>query len=136
MTRQERVSRYMQILNRYKEGNNSWNWGILDELTDEELFDENKISEKIRIIQQHQTRIEDNTNKYSEDVMECVRQRLGLKKYDTSRDNEINTLSPDEVLDYVCNWNGLIGYAYTIKSWIRDIYKLDLWGNETTVLNT
>lgn len=126
MTRQERVSKYMEILNKYDEGNSSWNWEILDELSDEELFDENKVAEKINIIQEYQTRIENNSNKYSEDVMECVRQRWGLKKYDDSKDEEINQLSPDEVLEHVCNWNGLLGYAHTIKSWIKDIYKLDL----------
>lgn len=126
MTRQERVSKYMEILNKYDEGNSSWNWGILDELTDEELFDENKVTEKINIIQKHQTRLENNPNKYSESIMECVRQRWGLEKYDDSKDDEINQLSPDEVLEHVCNWNGLLGYATIIKSWIGDIYKIDL----------
>lgn len=95
-------------------------------MSDEELFDENKIYEKISIIQKHQIRIENNPNKYSESIMECVRQRLGLEKYDDSRDEEINHLSPDEVFDHVCNWNGLLGYATTIKSWVEDIYKLKL----------
>ena len=36
MTRQERASKYIEILSKYDEGNSSWNWGILDELTDEE----------------------------------------------------------------------------------------------------
>lgn len=126
MTRQERVKKYMDILDKYDEGNSSWNWGILDGLTDKELFDENKVTEKINIIKNHQIRIENNPNQYSEDVMECVRQRLGLEKYDTSKDEEINQLSSDEVLEHVCNWNGLVGYAYMIKSWIKDIYKIDL----------
>lgn len=126
MTRQERVSKYMEILDKYDEGNSSWNWEILDQLSDQELFDENKVAEKMTIIQRHQTRLENNPNKYSESIMECVRQRLGLEKYDDSRDEEINRLSPDEILDHVCNWNGLIGYASTIKSWIGDIYKLKL----------
>lgn len=126
MTRQERVSKYMEILDKYDEGNSSWNWEILDQLSDQELFDENKVAEKMTIIQRHQTRLENNPNKYSESIMECVRQRLGLEKYDDSRDEEINCLSPDEILDHVCNWNGLIGYASTIKSWIGDIYKLKL----------
>ena len=127
MTRQERVSKYTEILNKYDKGNSSWNWGILDELSDKELFDENKVAEKINRIQKHQIRSENNPNKYSEDVMECVRQRWGLKNYDDSKDEEINQLSPDEVLEYVCNWNGLLGYAaYMIKSWIKDIYKVDL----------
>lgn len=126
MTRQERVGRYMEILKKYEEGNTSWNWEILDKLTDKELFDENKVIEKISIIQQHQMRIENNPNKYLEKIMECIRQRLGLEKEDTSRDKEINELSSQEVFEHICNWNGLIGYAYTIKSWIRDIYKIDI----------
>lgn len=126
MTRQERVSKYMEILDKYDEGNSSWNWGVLDELSDQELFDENKVAEKIHIIQKHQTRLENNPNKYSESIMECVRQRLGLERYDDSRDEEINELSPDEILEHLCNWNGLIGYATTIKSWIEDIYKIKL----------
>lgn len=58
--------------------------------------------------------------------MECVRQRWGLERFDDSRDEEINLLSSDEVFDHVCNWNGLLGYATTIKSWIEDIYKVNL----------
>ncbi len=126
MTRQERVKKYMEILEKYDEVNSPWNWEILDELTDKELFDENKVIAKISIIQQHQTRLENNSNKYPEDIMECVRQRLGLKKYDDSKDREINELSPEEVFEHICNWNGLLGYAYTIKSWIRKIYKFDI----------
>lgn len=126
MTRQERVSKYMEILDKYDEGNSSWNWGVLDELSDQELFDENKVGEKIHIIQKHKTRLENNANKYSESIMECVRQRWGLEKYDDSKDDEINQLLPDEVLEHVCNWNGLLGYATTIKSWIEEIYKIKL----------
>lgn len=130
MTRQERVGKYMEILEKHDEGNSSWNWGILDELTDEELFDENKVVEKINIIQEHQIRLENNSNKYSESIMECVRQRWGLEKYDDSKDEEINQLLPDEVFEHVCNWNGILGYATTIKSWIGDIYKIDLYNVE------
>lgn len=126
MTRQERVSKYMEILAKYDEGNSSWNWGVLDELSDRELFDENKVAEKIHIIQKHQTRLENNPNKYSESIMECVRQRLGLERYDDSRDEDINQLSQNEILEHVCNWNGLIGYATTIRSWIEEIYKMKL----------
>lgn len=97
MTRQERVKRYVEILNEYEEGSSGWNWEILDSLSDAELFEEEKIVEKIHIIQQYNMRIENNPNKYSESVMEYVRQRLGLEKYDNSMDNEINELSPNEV---------------------------------------
>lgn len=125
MERMERVKRYMEILDKYDEGNSSWNWGILDKLSDEDLYNEEKIVEKINIIQKHQERIENNSNRYTEDIMECVRQRLGLEKFDDTRDEEINQLSPDKVFNHVCNWNGFLGYATTIKSWIKDIYKVN-----------
>lgn len=129
MAKGARISKYMEILEEYDEVNSSWNWGILDELSDEELLDKNKVAEKINIIRKHQTRLKNNPNKYPENVMEYVRQRWGLEKYDTSRDEEINQLSPDEIFNYVCDWNGLVGYAYTIKTWIADIYGIDLEQN-------
>ena len=90
-----------------------------------EILNEIKEFKNVEIISKNsKVRIENNPNKYSENVMECVRQRFGLEKYDDSRDEEINQLSPDEVFDHVCNWNGLLGYATTIKTWIGDIYKV------------
>lgn len=126
MERMERVKRYMEILDKYEEANSSYNWRVLDKLSDEDLYNEEKVLEKINIIQKHEERIQNNTNKYSEEIMECVRQRWGLERFDDSRDEEINQLSPDEVFDHVCNWNGLLRYASTIKSWIEDIYKVNL----------
>ena len=126
MERMERVKRYIEILDQYDEGNTSYNWSILDTLSDDDLYNKERIAEKINIIQKHQERIENNHNKYSEEIMECVRQRWGMGRFDDSRDKEINQLSPDEVFDHVCNWNGLLGYAATIKTWIGDIYKVNL----------
>lgn len=126
MTRQERVNRYVEILKEYEEGSSGWNWEILDSLSDAELFEKEKIEEKIRIIQEVQMRIENNPNKYSEDIMQCIRQRLGLEKFDNSRDEEINSLSPNAIFEHLCEWHGLVGYSKIIKSWIRDIYKIEL----------
>lgn len=58
--------------------------------------------------------------------MENVRQRLGLEAYDTSKDDIINEMTADVVFEHVCNWNNLPGYASTIKTWIKDIYDIDL----------
>lgn len=126
MTRQERVKRYMEILDKYDEGNSGWNWRILDQLSDKELFDENAVLEKINIIREHSERLENPTNKYPESIMENVRQRLGLEAYDTSKDDIINEMTADVVFEHVCNWNALIGYANTIKTWVKDIYGIDL----------
>lgn len=126
MTRQERVKMCIDILDRYEEETSFWNLRVLDELSDEDLYNEEKIVEKINIIRNHRERIENNSNRYPEHIMECVRQNLGLERFDAHKDEYINRLSPDEVFNRVCDWNGLIGYAPLIKIWIEDIYKVNL----------
>lgn len=65
-------------------------------------------------------------NKYFDYIMEAVRQNLGLEPDDTTHDEEIEEMSRDEVLDRVCEWNGLIGYGDTVREWIEDIWRIDL----------
>lgn len=126
MTRQERVKRYIEILDEYDEGNSGWNWDILDKLSDKELFEEDAILKKITIIREHSDRLENPTNKYPESIMEDIRMRLGLEKYDTAKDEQINEMPKDVIFSMVCNWNGLLGYDSTIKTWIKDIYGIQL----------
>ena len=64
--------------------------------------------------------------KYPENIMEDVRERLGLESDDDSRDKEIMEMSKDKILDEVVKWNGLINYGDTIKNWVQDIYNIDL----------
>lgn len=64
--------------------------------------------------------------KYPENIMRMVRGNLDLELDDTSRDGEIEVMSKQEVFDRVCNWDGLIGYSTTIKSWINQIYGIIL----------
>ena len=64
--------------------------------------------------------------KYSENIMRKVRGNLNLELDDTSRDGEIETMSKQEVFSRVCDWEGLINYDSTIKSWIKQIYGIDL----------
>ena len=64
--------------------------------------------------------------KYPENIMRMVRGNLELELDDTSRDEEIEAMSKQEVFDRVCNWDGLIGYSTTIKSWINQIYGINL----------
>lgn len=63
---------------------------------------------------------------YSNEIMNCVRQNLGLEKDDTSKDDYINNMSKSEVLNRVATWNGLIRYGETIKGWVKDIYNVEL----------
>ena len=64
--------------------------------------------------------------KYPENIMRMVRGNLDLEFDDTSRDGEIEAMSKQEVLNRVCNWDGLIDYGDTIIKWINQIYGIDL----------
>ena len=126
MKREERVKRYMEILNKNEKNNCVKNWEILDELSDDELFDDTKIEECIKLITEINKKLENNINKYPDYIMEYVRQNLGLDKYDTSEDKDINEMSKSDIFEKVCNWNNLYWYSEYIKSWIKDIYGIDL----------
>lgn len=126
MKREERVKRYMEILNKNEKNNCVKNWEIFDELSDDELFDDTKIEECIKLITEINKRLENNINKYPDYIMEYVRQNLGLDKYDTSEDKDINEMSKSDIFEKVCNWNNLYWYSEYIKSWIKDIYGIDL----------
>jgi len=64
--------------------------------------------------------------KYPEYIMKFVRMHHGLEDYDNSQDKDINDMSHDEVLDACLEWEGIMGYGYTIRSWIKDIYGVKL----------
>jgi len=65
-------------------------------------------------------------NKYPEYIMKRLREREGLGENDTREDEYLNTLTPNETLKEMLEWEGLLGYAETIKGWIKDIYGVDL----------
>lgn len=66
-----------------------------------------------------------NKLKYPDYIVEAVRQNLGLDYSDDSKDDEINQMNPDEVLERYWTWNGIIGYADQMKESIADIYGID-----------
>lgn len=72
------------------------------------------------------TESEEQNMNYPESILKIVRQNLDLEPTDTSRDEDIQNMSRAEVLERVCSWEGLIGYAETIKEWIKDIYGINL----------
>ena len=126
MKREERVKRYMEILNKNEKNNCVKNWEIFDELSDDELFDDTKIEECIKLITEINKKLENNINKYPDYIMEYVRQNLGIDKHDTSEDKDINEMSKSDIFEKVCNWNNLYWYSEYIKSWVKDIYGIDL----------
>ena len=64
--------------------------------------------------------------KYSEIVMQNVRENMGLEMNDTSHDKFIETLGRHEVLDRFLTWEGIIGYTDKIEDAISDIYNVNL----------
>jgi ribosomal protein S27AE len=72
-------------------------------------------------------------NKYPDYIMRKIRQNMGLDdEYDTSRDDEINSMSANEAFSRVLEWGGICGYAHSINSWIESIYHIDLASTEDT----
>jgi hypothetical protein len=63
---------------------------------------------------------------YPENILRIVRQNLDLEPTDTIKDDDINAMSQPEILNCVCEWEGLIGYGRTIRDWIKDIYGINL----------
>ena len=64
--------------------------------------------------------------KYPDYIMAKVRQHLGLEEDDTSRDAEINRMSPNSLFDHCLEWEGIIGYGGSLRQWINDIYGVSL----------
>jgi hypothetical protein len=93
-------------------GISSLNLSIIEKM---DLNDKNTLLK----VKEVNDRYENSSNKYSENIMEQLRQRLGLDdKYDISQDEEINNMSKDEVFADLFGWNGLRGWDYIIKNWI------------------
>jgi len=63
---------------------------------------------------------------YPDNIMQMVRQHLGLEEYDTSRDAEINSMTHVSVFAHCLEWEGIIGYEIKVLSWVRSIYGVDL----------
>lgn len=69
---------------------------------------------------------DDEIYEYPEEVMEAIRQNLGLESDDSSMDDEIMKMSKDEVFDRLLTWNGFINYGGTIREWVNDVYGVEL----------
>lgn len=52
-----------------------------------------------------------NTERINKRIIDDVREHLGLKRGDASKDDKINSMSPNEIFDRWCTWNGFINYS-------------------------
>ena len=64
--------------------------------------------------------------KYPEYIMETVRQRLGIEKGNTTKDDYINGLKENKVVEMYLSWKGIIGYGNMIINLIEDVYGVKL----------
>ena len=64
-------------------------------------------------------------NRYPENIMRILRQRLGLDPECRLRDEKINIMTPNKAFEAILEWVGIIGYGSMIRGWIEDIYGID-----------
>ena len=64
--------------------------------------------------------------KYPLHIMRKIRQTFDLEPDDESMDAEINSMSRMEAFSKVLEWEGIIGYEYSIVDWVENIFEVDL----------
>ena len=60
------------------------------------------------------------------EILQQVRQNLGLSLNDTSEDARIARMGRHEILNRVLTWNNLIDYGATIRGIVERVYDVEL----------
>lgn len=103
------------------------NYSFFDELLNTDLKSSELVNQVVQKIKDYDKYLEENNCRYPENIMHIMRETLELSQFDVSEDETINEMTPDDVFDSVCKHEGLLGsYSRTIKSWVTDIYKVEL----------
>lgn len=85
------------------------------------------LSDGVEIVNGREKLIMDTKGRYPESIIRFLRLRMGLDEDDTHLDEHFQSMSPSHVFSWVLEWNGLlVGWDFTIKGWIKDIYGIDL----------
>lgn len=72
-----------------------------------------------------------NTERINKDIIDDVREYLGLNRGDISKDDKINSMSPSEIFERWCEQNGFINYSETFRKVMGSIYEID--SNNATI---
>lgn len=67
-----------------------------------------------------------NTERINKRIIDDIREHLGLKRGDTSKDDKINGMSPNEIFERWCDWNGFINYSKMFRAVICSIYGIEI----------
>lgn len=76
-----------------------------------------------------------NTERINKNIIDDVRENLGSERGDTSKDDDINSMSPNEIFDKWCEWNGFINGSETFRRVIGGIYGISI-DNDTMKLKS
>jgi len=63
---------------------------------------------------------------YADDIMECLRERLGLKEDDVSGDDQIMLMTKTQAFDEYLNWKGFLGWGHSIRDAVEQIFGISL----------
>ena len=69
-----------------------------------------------------------NVYRIDKDIINDIREYLGVEPDDTSKDEDINKMSDDEIFHRWCDWNGYINSSEKFKRVIGCIYGIDIEG--------
>ena len=67
-----------------------------------------------------------NTERINKNIVDDVRKDLELEGGDTSTDDKINSMSPNEIFERWCEWNGFINHSATFRRVIGSIYGVSI----------
>lgn len=74
-----------------------------------------------------------NVERIDIDIINDVREYLGVEPDDTSKDEKINRMSLNEIFSKWCEWNGYINGSEKFKRVIGSIYGIDIEGRVTLI---
>lgn len=67
-----------------------------------------------------------NTERIDKKIIGDVRENLGLEREDTSKDDKIDSMSPNEIFRRWCGWNGVVDYSGIFREAVSSIYGVDV----------
>lgn len=67
-----------------------------------------------------------NTERINDRIIDDVRENLGLERGDISKDDRINGMSPNEIFNRWCEWNGFINYSKMFRAVISSVYGIEI----------
>ena len=65
-------------------------------------------------------------HKYPEHILCTIREWHDMERDDTSRDEEFQQMSPEDVFGIILHYEGIVGYTNSVLGWVAEIFKVQL----------